>query len=189
MFYSLPRVLGLVATRGFSHRIGVYALSIPFRMEKAKQLEITRMAVGNRWANRGGCWLALLLLAACSRPDAEERLRTQLQEMQQAASEGRVSDFMDGVSEDFTGNRGGSRTDLHNLLRLQVLGRQSIGVATGPVQVELRDSSATVRFSAVVSGGSGRLLPDSAQAYTITSGWRDQGGTWRVYYAEWKPQL
>ncbi len=133
--------------------------------------------------------LALMLLAACSRPDAEQLLRAQLQDMQEAAAEGRVGDFMAGVSEDFTGNGGADRAELHNLLRLQVLGRTHVGVVTGPVEVELQGSRATVRFTVLVSGGSGRFLPDSAQAYSITSGWREENRDWQVYYAEWKPQL
>jgi hypothetical protein len=160
-------------------------------MEKAKQLETSQTAfTGMRGGRR--CrwpWLVLVLLTACSRPDAEQRLRSQLQDMQEAAAEGRVGDFMAGVSEDFTGNGGADRAELHNLLRLQVLGWTTVGVVTGPVEVDLQGSSATVRFSAVVSGGSGRFLPDSAQAYSITSGWREEDGRWQVYYAEWKPQL
>ena len=147
------------------------------------------MLVSRGRKNRSWPLAAVLLLSACSRPDAEQRLRSQLQDMQEAAADSRVSDFMDGVSEDFTGNDGADRAALHNLLRLQVLGRTNVGVVTGPVEVDLRESRATVRFSAVVSGGSGRILPDSAQAYSITSGWREEGGEWMVYYAEWKPQL
>ncbi len=139
---------------------------------------------GRRWL-----WVAVFLLAACSRPDAEQRLRSQLQDMQAAAADSRISAFMEGVSDDFTGNDGADRAALHNLLRMQVLGKTSVGVVTGPFEVELRDATATVRFTAVVSGGTGRFLPDNAQAYSITSGWREEGGDWKVYYAEWKPQL
>lgn len=147
------------------------------------------MPVSLESRSRHWLWITLLLLAACSRPGGEQRLRSQLQDMQDAAADSRVSDFMDGVSGDFTGNDGADRAALHNLLRMQVLGRTSVGVVTGPVEIELRESSATVRFSAVVSGGRGRFLPDSAQAYSITSGWREEDGSWKVYYAEWKPQL
>jgi len=158
-------------------------------MEKAKQLETSQTASTAIRRSRRWPWLVLVLVAACSRPDAEQRLRLQLQDMQKAASDGRVGDFMAGVSKDFTGNDGADRDGLHNLLRLQVLGRANVGVVTGPVEVELQGSRATVRFSALVSGGSGRFLPDSAQAYSITSGWREEDRNWQVYYAEWKPQL
>lgn len=134
-------------------------------------------------------WFAVAILAACSQPDPEQRLRLQLHDMQEAIEDARVRDFMAGISDQFTGNGGADRTELHSLLRLQVLGRTNVSVVTGPVEVELQGSSATVRFTAVVSGGSGRYLPDSAQSYSITSGWREEAGRWKVYYAEWKPQL
>ena len=53
--------------------------------------------------------------------------------------------------------------------------------------MEIVGDRATVRFSAVVTGGSGRFLPERAQAWEVTSGWRDEGGDWRLYYAQWKP--
>ena len=55
------------------------------------------------------------------------------------------------------------------------------------LQIQMQGNAASVRFTALVSGGSGRVMPDSARAYNITSGWRKDDGKWRVYYAEWKP--
>lgn len=81
------------------------------------------------------------------------------------------------------------RAALHNMLRLQMLGKSNVTVASSPLQIELRDETATVKFSVVLTGGAGRWLPDSAQSYSITSGWRMEQGQWRVYYAEWKPNL
>lgn len=43
-----------------------------------------------------------------------------------------------------------------------------------------------MRVTALLTEGGGRFLPDSAQTYEITSGWREENGQWRVYYAEWK---
>ena len=145
-----------------------------------------------RWrglAGAGLLGLGLMLLAACNRTTPEQTLRAQLQEMQTAASEGKNGDFMDGVTADFAGNNGMDRAALHNLLRAQTLGRANIGVATGPLKVEMQGDRATVRFSAVLTGGRGRFLPDSAQAYEITSGWRTENGEWRVYYAQWEAKL
>ncbi len=158
-------------------------------MEKAKRLAVPDIRPDVAVRMRQWLGLVLLLLAACSRPDAEQRLRAEFDAMKTAAVERRVGDFMDGVSADFTGNDGADRVALHNMMRLQVLGRSSVGVITGPLEIEMQDATATVRFSAVLSGGSGRFVPDSAQAYSVTSGWREESGEWRIYYAQWKPQL
>lgn len=116
-------------------------------------------------------------------------MRTQLQKMQSAAGEGRMSDFMEGVSDDFTGNESMDRAALHNLLRMQALAKSNLSVTTGPLQIQMQGDQASVRFDAILAGGSGRFLPDSAQTYSITSGWRIEGGKWRVYYAQWEPAL
>ncbi len=116
-------------------------------------------------------------------------MRAQLAEMQTSASEGRIGDFMDAVSNDFVGNQGMDHAALRNLLRAQMLGKSRIGVTSGPVQIELHGEKATVAFSAVLTGGRGRLMPDSTQSYSITSGWRLEQGQWRVYYADWEPHL
>ncbi len=95
---------------------------------------------------------------------------------------------MDGISADFAGNEGLDRAALHNMLRLQMLGRASSGVTTGPLEVSLEGDTATVRFTAIATGGSGRFMPDSGNVYDVTTGWRDEDGNWRVYYAQWQPK-
>ena len=132
--------------------------------------------------------VGLSVAAACSRTPPEQRLRGQLSAMQQALEERRAADFMDGVAEDFAGNRGMDRAALQQAVRAQVLVNADIGLTLGPAQVELQGDRATVRFSAVASGGSGRWVPDRVQAWEIVSGWREEDGQWRLYYAEWTPQ-
>lgn len=116
-------------------------------------------------------------------------MRAQLQKMQSAAGDGRMGDFMEGVTGDFAGNEGMNRAALHNLLRMQALAKSNLGVTTGPLQIQMQGAQANVRFDAILAGGSGRFLPDSAQTYSITSGWRIEKGEWRVYYAQWEPML
>ncbi|HET6782809.1 MAG TPA: nuclear transport factor 2 family protein [Pseudoxanthomonas sp.] len=131
--------------------------------------------------------LVLTALAACARDTPETALRAQLQRMQTAATERRTGDFMEGVAADFVGNDGMDRAALHNLMRAQVLGNSTIGVTTGPVEIDMKSDQATLRFTALLTGGQGRFIPDSAQTYSITTGWRLEDGQWRVYYAQWKP--
>ena len=132
---------------------------------------------------------ALTAISACHRDSPEAALRTQLQEMRSAVDEGRIGDFMESVTGDFVGNEGIDRAALHNMLRMLALGKSNLSTTTGPLRIEIRGDQATVRFDALLAGGSGRFLPDSAQSYSITSGWRIERGEWRVYYAQWEPML
>ncbi|MCA0198297.1 MAG: hypothetical protein LCH59_09280 [Proteobacteria bacterium] len=146
---------------------------------------------GMGWSLAGALMLlaaVMLLAAGCSRSPPEQRLRTQLSTMQAALEERRAGDFMDGVAADFAGNDGMDRAALQQVVRAQVLANARIGLTLGPAEVALVDDRATVRFSAVASGGGGRIVPERAQAWDVTSGWRDEGGDWRLYYAEWKPR-
>ena len=129
------------------------------------------------------------ILAACQRESPEQALREQVHRMQAAAEARDPSAFIDAVAEDFSGNSGMDRAALHNLLRMQLLGNAKVGVTTGPLQVEMQGDRARVSFSAVLTGGSGRFLPDAAQSYAITTGWRLEDGDWRLYYAQWEPSL
>jgi hypothetical protein len=158
-------------------------------MEKAK-----RMARGGtmRWRVRESVpglavVLGLLVLAACSRTPPEQRLREQLGRMQAALEQHDARDFMAGVAADFSGNGGMDRAALQQVVRAQVLVNARIGLTLGPAGVELKGDRATVRFTAAATAGNGRLLPDRAQAWNVTSGWREEDGKWRLYYAEWAP--
>lgn len=131
----------------------------------------------------------MMTIPACHRDSPEAALRAQLQEMQSAASKGGMGDFMEGATNDFVGNEGMDRAALHNLLRMQALAKSNLSVTTGPLHIQMQGDQASVRFDAILAGGSGRFLPDSAQAYSITSGWRIEEGEWRVYYAQWEPAL
>ena len=168
--------------------VGFHDTSIPFRMEKAKPLALNIKTPG-RLVILYCLWATLAALSACSSQPPEAALRAQLLEMQEAAGQQRIGDFMQGVADDFTGNEGMDRAALHNLLRLQVLGKTSVGINTGPVQVQVTGETATVKFDVLLVGSSKRLLPDSARSYSVTSGWRMEDDQWRVYYAQWQSSL
>ena len=148
------------------------------------------------WAGRQGRWRASVVLAlmipllvavGCSRSPPEQRLREQLGRMQAAVEQRQPRDFMEGVAADFAGNGGMDRAALQQVVRAQVLANADIGLTLGPAELEMRGDRATVRFSALATGGGGRLLPDNAGRWQVTSGWREEDGQWLLYYAEWKP--
>lgn len=155
-------------------------------MENAKRYE----SVMKRLRLQSGRWTLLmlvLLLSACTRSSPEQALRTQLQDMQKAVENGEIRDAMAAVAEDFSGPRGMERAALHNLLRMQVLGGRRVGVTTTPYQIELRGDAATVRFNALLTAsGQGQWLPQQAQNFDVTLGWRLRGDDWQLHYADWQ---
>ena len=132
--------------------------------------------------------VALMVLAglvACSSETPEAQLRQRFDAMQAAVEEKRIGDFMDGVSEEFTGAGGLDRAALHNLVRARTLANASIGATTGPLEVRVDGDNATVSFHLLLTGSSGRLLPEQARTYDVTTAWRREEGDWRIYHAQW----
>ncbi|WP_240626160.1 nuclear transport factor 2 family protein [Pseudoxanthomonas sp. SGT-18] len=154
-------------------------------MEKSKQIVPINRSASPAWRA-----LALLLLlfpaAGCSRDPPEERLRDTLVRMQQALEERAPARFMEYVAADFVGNDGVDRDALQQAVRAQVLANQRIGLVLGPAEVEMRQGSATVRFSALATGSGGRWLPERGGSWDVTTGWREEGGDWRLHYARWE---
>ncbi|NIK41413.1 ketosteroid isomerase-like protein [Xanthomonas arboricola] len=117
----------------------------------------------------------------------EQRLRATLETMHQAIEARDIGEAMAPVAEDFVGEQGLDAAGLRRLMQVQMLGNRRIGVTLGPVDVQLHDDTARVRFTALLTGGSGRWLPEQAQTYQVTTGWRLQDGDWQLYHAQWEP--
>lgn len=133
--------------------------------------------------------VVLVLLAACSKPPAEERLRERFETMRSAVLERRPGDFMDGVAEDFTGEGNIDRAAMHNLLRAQLLRNADIGATVGPLDIRIDGERATMDFTMVLTGGSGGLIPERANGWAVKTAWRDGDDGWQIYFAEWSPAL
>lgn len=135
---------------------------------------------------------ALLLvaaMAACARPQPEEALRQALDGIQAAIEARDAGELSEHLSDDFIGPGGLDRDGARRLAALHFMRHGDVGVLPGPLDIELQDDHARVRFSAVLSGGSGRLLPDSAQAWQVDTGWRLVDGEWRMSSADWAPVM
>jgi len=90
------------------------------------------------------------------------------------------------VSADFRGPEGMDRDLLRRSMRLQLLARSQVGVTVGRTRVEMGQGHAIVRFDALLTGGQGRWLPDEARGYEVETGWREEGGEWRLVSARWE---
>jgi len=128
----------------------------------------------------------LAVLTACHRTPDEQRIRESIAAMQQAVESGRPRDFIAYVTTDFAGNDGTvDRDGLGNILRVEVLRNEHVGVTLGPIDVEMQGNRAIVHVTATLTGGAGGLLPERGSIYAITSGWRREGSDWRCYNAKW----
>ena len=127
-----------------------------------------------------------LLLAACAGDTPEQRLRDTIAAMEVAVESKSPGDFIDHVSEDFSGDRGTfDRQSLRGFLAAQLMRKEAIGVTLGPLDVKVMGDRAIVRVDALVTGGGG-VIPDSGEHLDIESGWRLVDGEWQCYSAELK---
>lgn len=135
-----------------------------------------------------GC-LAMLMVAGCSRPTPEQALRQSISDLQAAIEARDAKALQAHLAQDFIGPEGMDREGALRLARLVFLRNRSIGATLGPLEVALQGNDATVRFTAGLTGGSGSLLPDTAQVYEVSSGWRSRDGDWELVSVDWKPRL
>lgn len=133
--------------------------------------------------------LAWLLLAACSRAPPEQALRDTMQSFHLAIEQRDASQVEGYLADDFVGPDGMDRDGARRLAALTFLRHRDVGVTLGPLDVSVLQEHATVRFTAGLTGGSGRALPDAARLYRVETGWRLEDGDWRLTSARWTPQL
>jgi hypothetical protein len=129
-------------------------------------------------------------LAGCSRTPDDERIRANITAMQASVEGHSPRDFLAFVTSDFAGNdQSVDRDGLGNLLRVEVLRNDQVGVVLGPIDVNLQGDRAIVHVVATITGGKGGLIPERGAIYSITSGWRRDGKNWVCYTASWEQKL
>lgn len=140
---------------------------------------------------RKAVWLlALVLVSAlpgCAREDAETALRRQVAVALTALDEREHGVLVDMLTDAFAGPEGMDRESASRMLRMYFLRYRDVSAVAGPLHVELVGERARVRFSVLLSGGSGGLLPESARAWEVESGWLRVGGDWRLIALDWRP--
>jgi ketosteroid isomerase-like protein len=132
----------------------------------------------------------LAALAGCSRTPDDQQIRANIKSMQAAVERRSPREFLRFITPDFTGNDNGvDRDGLGNVLRVEVLRNDEVGVTLGPIEVDLQGDRATVHVVATLTGGKGGLIPERGAIYSITSGWRRDGKEWLCYTASWEQKL
>ncbi len=134
--------------------------------------------------------LACVLVAGCARTPPEDALRARVAELQQSLETRDAAAMESLLDAEFIGPDGMDRRAARRMATLLLLRQQQVGVTTGPLEVQLQGGEhARVAATVALTGGSGRLLPDSAQAYRVESGWRLRGGDWYMTSIQWTPTL
>jgi Domain of unknown function (DUF4440) len=138
-----------------------------------------------RWITLG----LLLSVCGCTRDPSEQALLKAVGALQQSVEDRDMDVMEELLAEDFVGPDGLDRIGARRIAAVSALQHERIGVTLGPLDVQVKGRHATVRFTAALTGGSGRVLPDSAQAYDVETGWRFDDGQWRVTSATWHPKF
>lgn len=131
----------------------------------------------------------LLALAGCTRTPPEQALRETMSRLQSAIEARDAAAVHALLADDFIGPEGLDRAGARRLAQAMFLRYRGVGATIGPLEIVMQDQHARVRFDAVVTGGSGGLLPESGQAYAVETGWRMEDGEWRLVNAQWHPKL
>jgi hypothetical protein len=127
---------------------------------------------------------------ACTGDTPEQRLRGTMAGLQQAVEARDAGDVGALLADDLIGPRGLDRDGALQMARVSFLRHRQVGVAiVGPLQVRMQPEHASVDFDAALTGGSGGILPDAARLYRVETGWRLEGGQWRLTSATWEPRL
>lgn len=129
--------------------------------------------------------LACSMAAACGRTAPEAALRDALASLEEAVESRDAGDVAAHLAADFIGPGGLDREGARRLAAAHFLRHRGVAVVAGPYELELREGHARVRFTAVLTGGSGAALPAAARAWQVDSGWRDAGGAWELVSLEW----
>lgn len=134
-------------------------------------------------------WSFLLALSmSCAREEPEAALRGRVATLVAAIEARDPAALQQHLADDFIGNEGLDRDGARRLATGFALRYREVGLAMGPLDVELSPAHATVRGKAILRGGStGRALPDSAQVYEVESGWRLEDGEWMLASVRWTP--
>lgn len=140
---------------------------------------------------------ALILLSGlaggCAEPVGPEALiRANIMAMETALAEHSPLDFLEHLSESFTGGRAGrenmDRDAASKMLGLYFLRYRNIEILLSQVNVEIDSLEPGLAYSSanVALAGGERLIPNSAGLYRVSGQWQNFDGDWKLIRLEWE---
>jgi len=140
-----------------------------------------------------GMVLAAWLLSACQQElSVQQQVIATLENMEQAAEEGRHMDFMGYVADDFSAQSGTlDRRGFHRFMIFQINENRRLHAQFLPIYVQETSTSestteAMARFRILITGGAG-LLPERGQLFAVETAWVRDGSDWLLRKADWQP--
>jgi hypothetical protein len=136
---------------------------------------------------------AALVTVACTKPATpEQRVREFLSRAEQAAENKDVRTLRSYVSQQYSDADGRDRRAIEAILRIQVLGHESIHLLTRIERIEFPAlGRAEVGIYAAMAGrppvDSAELSPIRANVYRFQLTLADEDSEWRVLHAQWQP--
>jgi uncharacterized protein (DUF849 family) len=138
----------------------------------------------------------MLWLAGCTEtPATEDAISQTIKELAQAIEERNSGAVISHLHKDLQINESNhGALDLEQARRLLMatfFRHRNINVLLTNIQVtpdNLRDDLASAQFNALVTAGSGGILPSDAQLYRIQSDWRNDG-EWKLLSLQAKRAL
>jgi hypothetical protein len=133
-------------------------------------------------------FLACLFLASCGPSEpGEVRINNAIEAMARAVEEGEPESFLARVAEDFTGH--GGRWDRQRV-RQYILARtlqrgERPDIDLDGISIELLGDRARATVEVRISNAD-RWLPRRGAHYRFETGWRVDGGEWRIIRADWE---
>lgn len=132
--------------------------------------------------------IAATLLHGCSHPPDEERIRNLLDEVIQTLEAREYRFTLNRLTENFSGPNNMNKAQIRQMMLGTLLRYKSIHIVkSSPLDIQIRDNSAIVKFQTTVTGGPG-VFPQRVQNYSVSTGWTKIDGDWYILQATWTTQ-
>lgn len=136
-----------------------------------------------------GAALALLFVAACSKPDSPEtQVREVISRMEIAAEARDVGDFMESIAKDFRGRSGEGPEELRRYVQGYFIANQSIHLLSRIESIEFpHPDEARVRVTVGMAGreaGAADAWNLATDIQTFDAALRQEDDEWKVIYAD-----
>ena len=139
--------------------------------------------------------LALLFITACGNADPqspEQRVLYSLEQMELAAEQRSVSDFMQHVSDDYQDHQGLAKADIKRIVQLQYLRNQRIHILSKVIDLTVNGDLASVEIATAMASKASDLDGDfsliKADTHHFSAVFRspDQQQSWLLESVSWQ---
>lgn len=133
----------------------------------------------------------LVLSCACQRRTEEDRVKSVIAAVQQAAEKKEVRTILGSLAKTYRDPQGNDYDGIKGLLAFYFFRHPRVSVFIPAMDVTIEDGSARARFQAVLSGGGepdpvGALLPQSLGVYDFDVSFTKMDSEWKVVSAAWQ---